>query len=119
MSILEPGELQSTSDVQLPAHLLNNTPLLYYILREAELKAGTKHLGPLGRMIVAETMISLLLDDSESYLRKEPIWTPRDGIAGARVGEPYTMAHLLKYAYYEGKKPRPAEPWPAGAPKIR
>ncbi len=44
------------------------TPLWYYLLREAELAAGGRHLGPIGGSIVAEVFIGLLRADPESVL---------------------------------------------------
>jgi Animal haem peroxidase len=44
------------------------TPLWYYLLREAEITTGGSHLGPVGAAIVAEVFIGLLKADSESVL---------------------------------------------------
>lgn len=59
------------------------TPLWFYILKEAEHLGSGNHLGPLGSRIVAETLIGLLDHDPGSYwfaptshgLR----WSPADG----------------------------------------
>jgi hypothetical protein len=47
--------------------LENNTPLFYYILKEAELKTGGLTLGPVGGHIVAEVIQSALESDPQSY----------------------------------------------------
>jgi hypothetical protein len=53
----------------LKKHRLNeNTPLFYYILKEAELKAGGLTLGPVGSSIVAETILGALESDPDGYL---------------------------------------------------
>ncbi|WP_172299935.1 peroxidase family protein [Pseudoruegeria sp. HB172150] len=48
--------------------LLDATPMWLYILREAEVFADGRHLGPLGSHIVANTLIGLILHDITSYL---------------------------------------------------
>lgn len=54
--------------VALEQHgLAETTPLWFYILAEAEKRGGGKRLGPLGSLIVAETLIGLLVVDPESY----------------------------------------------------
>ena len=44
------------------------TPLWYYLLREAEIATGGRHLGPVGAAIVAEVFVGLLKADPESVL---------------------------------------------------
>lgn len=68
------------------------TPLWYYILKEAEIEGGA-HLGDVGSLIVAEVFLGLLEGDSESYLRQDPNWTPT---LGPTPGD-FSMAHLLEY----------------------
>jgi hypothetical protein len=48
--------------------LQENTPLFYYLLKEAELKAGGLTLGPVGSHIVSEVIQSALEVDPDSYL---------------------------------------------------
>jgi Animal haem peroxidase len=47
--------------------LQNNTPLFYYILKEAELKTGGLTLGPVGSLIVAEVIRGALESDPHGY----------------------------------------------------
>ncbi len=54
----------------------NETPLWYYILREAEVLANGQHLGPVGGRIVAEVLVGLIDDDPLSYRKADPNWTP-------------------------------------------
>ncbi|MEA2584453.1 MAG: hypothetical protein QOF33_2538 [Thermomicrobiales bacterium] len=63
----------------------DETPLWYYILKEAEVFSGGKRLGPVGGRIVAEVLIGLLYGDPQSYLRIDPAWTPTTGLFGART----------------------------------
>jgi hypothetical protein len=53
------------------------TPLWYYILREADVTASGKRLGPVGGRIVAEVIVGLLDRDSTSVRFAEPGWRPR------------------------------------------
>lgn len=67
------------------------TPLWYYILREADVRAGGNRLGPLGGLIVAEVLIGLLRYDSTSLLNRGADWRPN---FGGRAG----LAHLFSWA---------------------
>jgi hypothetical protein len=54
----------------------SNTPLWYYILKEAELAPRKgKHLGPIGSYIVADVILGALVADADSYL-SAPAWEP-------------------------------------------
>ena len=79
------------------------TPLWYYVLREAALQTGGTRLGELGSRIVAEVFVGLLRSDRFSFLNQaEEGWAPgrRDpaGIAlpSAQKGT-FTMVDLLRY----------------------
>jgi len=79
------------------------TPLWYYILREAEVKRnGGRRLGPVGGLIVGEVLLGLLLYDPQSYLSLNPNWMPT---LGDTEGD-FTMADLIKIAELDedGKK---------------
>jgi hypothetical protein len=67
----ELSELQS-----IRASFVTSTPLFYYILKEAELRADGLRLGPVGGRIVAEVFIGLLQLDPDSYLTAQPNWVP-------------------------------------------
>lgn len=86
--------------------LNGNTPLWYYVLREAELLGierepsddhigfGGQHLGPVGSTIVAETFIGLLARDENSYLRRWPAFQP----VLPKRGATFDVADLLAFA---------------------
>jgi hypothetical protein len=74
---------------------VGETPLWYYILKEAEVRAGGEHLGPVGGRIVAEVLIGLLDADPESYRNAEPGWRPV--LPSTEPGR-FTMADLLVFA---------------------
>ncbi|MCW2569328.1 MAG: myeloperoxidase thyroid peroxidase cyclooxygenase catalytic subunit [Mycobacterium sp.] len=63
-----------------------DTPLWFYILKEAEV-GGSTHLGAVGGRIVAEVLIGLLYADPLSYLRVAPSWVPDLAVDG-RFGMP-------------------------------
>jgi hypothetical protein len=56
-----------------------DTPLWYYILKEAELKGKPKggRLGPVGSRIVADVIVGALRGDPTSYLSVDPNWKPK------------------------------------------
>ena len=69
------------------------TPLWYYILKEAQLQTGGTGLGDVGSRIVAEVLIGLVESDQTSFLAREPDWQPT---LGPKAGE-FTIADLLAY----------------------
>ncbi len=71
------------------------TPLWFYILKEAEVKAGGERLGDVGGRIVAEVLLGLVDGDSTSYRAAETEWKPT--LPGAQDGH-FTMADLLRFA---------------------
>jgi hypothetical protein len=75
--------------------LTTETPLWYYLLREAEADSGGLRLGPTAATIVAEVLVGLLAADPSSYLRASPGWTPE--LPAAQPGR-FTMADLLHFA---------------------
>jgi len=75
--------------------LTGETPLWYYLLREAEIDSGGLRLGPTGATIVAEVLVGLLAADPSSYLRAAPAWTPE--LPSAQPGQ-FTMVDLLRFA---------------------
>ncbi len=76
------------------AELLKNTPLWFYILREAEVKAEGKRLGPLGSQIVVETFHRAMETSRHSIVR-DPDWRPRLG----RNEKTFEMVDLLWFAF--------------------
>jgi hypothetical protein len=82
-------------DVAEPARsaLLRATPLWYWLLCEARATARGKHLGPVGRRLVAEVLIGLLEGDPQSYLSQWPAWRPELGGTPGR----FTMVDLIAF----------------------
>jgi hypothetical protein len=74
---------------------IGETPLWYYVLKEAEVRTGGEHLGPVGGRIVAEVLLGLLDADPGSYKNVEPGWQP---VLPSTVPGRFTMADLLVFA---------------------
>jgi Animal haem peroxidase len=85
-------------------------PLWYYVLKESEVRAGGRHLGPVGGLIVAEVFLGLLEKDPSSYLRNDPAFRP---FLGATAGT-FTMPDLITVAGHGldvvAGAPRPVQP---------
>jgi Animal haem peroxidase len=87
---LTPDELRDLK----PYGFANRTPLWYYVLREAELRADGLTLGRVGGRIVAEVSIGLIQTDPSSYLVQKPAWTPTLTSAGSS----FRMKDFLTFA---------------------
>jgi len=73
--------------------LENNTPLWYYVLKEAELMADGLTLAGVGARLVGEVIIGLLQLDNSSYLSQG--WRPT---LPRRASETFDMVDLLTFA---------------------
>jgi len=69
---------------------LQQTPLWYYVLAEAEENGG--RLGDVGGRIVALTLIRMLANDPTSFVNQPSPWTPHLG-----GGKTFTMGDLVRY----------------------
>lgn len=70
------------------------TPLWYYILKEAQTQGQGKRLGEVGSRILAEVFVGLLEGDPESYLAQMPDWTPT--LPAEHPGT-FTMTDMLRF----------------------
>ncbi|HEV2864117.1 MAG TPA: heme peroxidase family protein [Pyrinomonadaceae bacterium] len=75
--------------------LLKQTPLWYYVLREASVLGGGNQLGPVGARIVAETFVRILKRDASSYLNASGGFTPM--LPSSTPGD-FTVADLVNFA---------------------
>lgn len=73
----------------------SETPLWYYILREAEVRHNGEHLGAVGGRIVGEVLLGLLDADPLSYRNAASAWTPE--LPASQEGS-FTMTDLLRFA---------------------
>ncbi|CDZ44758.1 peroxidase family protein [Neorhizobium galegae] len=71
-----------------------NSPLWYYVLKEAEHYHQGKRLGPMASTIVAETFLGLVHGDKQSFLQKRSNWKPE--LPSATAGH-FTMADLIRF----------------------
>ena len=69
-----PGQLAVLERTDFMTH----TPLWFYVLAEAAFYSRGQHLGPVGSTIVAEVLIAVLQNSTDSIL-KEPQWRPTLG----------------------------------------
>src|SRR4029077_9954902 len=54
----------------------DETPLWFYILREADACTGGHRLGPVGARIVTEVLVGLIDADATSFRHNNPDWRP-------------------------------------------
>ena len=71
------------------------TPLWFYVMREAATQTRGVALGEVGSRIVAEVLIGLIDADSTSYRANDPSWMPT--LSAATPGD-FTIADLLRFA---------------------
>jgi hypothetical protein len=79
-------------DILIKYGFHKDTPLWYYILKEAELLGKGRRLGPVGSRIVARVIVGALKADPDSHLSVYPNWTPM--LAGKPAE---TMGQLLPF----------------------
>jgi hypothetical protein len=101
---LSDAELFEKIELNGPAKedLAGRAPLWFYILKEAEKRADSAHLGPVGGRIVAEVLIGLLAGDPLSFLGVQPDWTPALGEGGD-----FTLTDLINIAVPAPQTPTP------------
>jgi hypothetical protein len=87
------GPNNDANKVLTAYNLQLNTPLWYYILREAELINNGNKLGPMGSRIVAETIVSAI-EESEYSILQDSEWEPHYGRTSSSQ---YGMANLLYF----------------------
>jgi hypothetical protein len=83
-------------EVGLAAHgWEGETPLWFYVLREADVRGAGDRLGPVGGRIVAETLLGVLRTDPEFYLSVDAAWRPT---LPSRTAGTFTIGDLLTFA---------------------
>jgi hypothetical protein len=91
-------------DEETKKDLEGHAPLWFYVLKEAEKRAESAHLGPVGGRIVAEVLVGLLAADPLSYLSVQPNWHPT--LPAANVGT-FTLSDLVNIAIPAPDTPAP------------
>ncbi|WP_164929330.1 peroxidase family protein [Gloeobacter violaceus] len=97
MEPLSPEQIAQGPDgaVAKKHNLHIESPLWYYVLKEAQIKHGGRRLGPVGSRILAEVFVGLLEGDSSSFLNRCPTWKPKRPIA--REDGRFTAADLIAF----------------------
>jgi hypothetical protein len=93
-----------TLDEETKKDLEGHAPLWFYVLKEAEKRTESAHLGPVGGRIVAEVLIGLLAADPLSYLSVQPNWQPT--LPAATAGT-FTLSDLVNIAIPAPNTPVP------------
>jgi hypothetical protein len=70
------------------------TPLWFYLLKEAEHRGGGERLGPVGGRLVGEVLVGIVDADGESYRALDPSWRPT--LPAAQAGR-FGLADLLAF----------------------
>ncbi len=87
------AELLGRADIGLASHgWRDETPLWFYILREADVVGDGDRLGPVGGRIVGDVLVGLLNADPESFRTADPGWKPT--LPATDAGH-YSLADLL------------------------
>jgi Animal haem peroxidase len=94
-TVLSSADLAELQPIR--ASFATDTPLWYYILKEAEVMEGGRHLGPVGGRIVGEVFIGLLQTDPNAYLNAQPDWEPTLPTKAASP-EGFRMVDFLTFA---------------------
>ncbi len=93
---LKPEDFASADEADVvQAHEFDKrTPLWFYILKEAEVRADGQRLGEVGSRILAEVFVGMLQGDRNSFLAAQPEWTPT--LPAEKPGT-FTMVDLLRF----------------------
>lgn len=99
VSPLQPSEITATATPQELAAIQAGgfdvqTPLWYYILKEAEVRGNGEQLGPVGARIVAEVFVGLIEGDPRSFLARAPEWRPT---LGPSAPNDFSMIDLIEF----------------------
>jgi hypothetical protein len=68
------------------------TPLWYYVVKEAAALEDGERLGPVGSLIVGEVLLGIVDGDPESFRSVDPSWKPT---LPSRDRSRFTVADLL------------------------
>ncbi|MBW4598761.1 MAG: hypothetical protein KME29_03885 [Calothrix sp. FI2-JRJ7] len=93
---LSPAEMATGADgtVAVKHNFHIESPLWYYILKEAQIQGKGLRLGQVGSRILAEVFVGLLEADSSSFIARNPEWRP---MLPAQVNGTFSMADMLKF----------------------
>jgi hypothetical protein len=96
---LNSGNTDAVQNALKNGGFVQNTPLWFYLLKEAEVRAAGNSLGELGSRIVAETLIGLIRFDPKSFLHAHGGgWDPSKGVKLANGDPIVTIRDLFEFA---------------------
>jgi hypothetical protein len=95
---LRPADRPAIAAALEAGGFLERTPLWYYVLREAEVRATGNSLGELGSRIICDTIIGLVVNDPRSYLNQPGGWDPSKGVRLPNGDPIVTIADMLRFA---------------------
>ena len=94
---LRQGNADAVNGALEQGGFLVNTPLWYYVLKEAEVRANGDTLGPLGSRIVAETIVGIVMNDRDSFFNVNGGWNPSMGVTLPGGGQLQTIRDFLSF----------------------
>ena len=92
------GNTRGVNDALDRGRVPGGTPLWYYVLKEAEVRANGNSLGPVGSRIVAETHHRPAPAGPRSFLNHIGGWTPAAGVTLPSEDLIVTFADFLRFA---------------------
>jgi len=92
------GNSAAVNDALTGGGFIQHTPLWFYLLKEAEVRANGNSLGEAGSRIVAETLIGQLRYDPDSFLNVPGGWNPAQGVLLANGDPIVTIKDLFRFA---------------------
>ncbi|MGH3679117.1 MAG: peroxidase family protein [Natronosporangium sp.] len=95
---LQEGNSPIVNDALAEGGFVERTPLWYYMLKEAEVRANGNSLGEVGSRVVCETVIGEIRFDPDSYLGQPGGWTPAQGVRLPNGDLIVTIKDLLRFA---------------------
>ncbi len=95
---LKKGNTDAVNTALADGGFLQNTPLFYYVLKEAEVRADGNSLGELGSRIVVETQIGIMRNDKNSFMNAKGGWDPAKGVKLDGGKEIRTIRDFLTFA---------------------
>lgn len=95
---LRQGNSDALNQVLEANGFLERTPLWFYVLKEAEVRANGNSLGELGSRLVCETIIGQLLNDSDTFLNAAGGWNPGNGVRLPNGDLIVTIADFIRFA---------------------
>jgi hypothetical protein len=95
---LRRGNSDEVNDALGDGGFLETTPLWFYVLKEAEVRANGNSLGEVGSRIVVETLIGQLRADPGSFLNQDDGWSPEQGVLLDDDEPIVTIKDLFRFA---------------------